>query len=318
MPVVTVPVAAVGLVGAGRLAEVGYLPALASVPELRLVAVADPDRAQALAVARAAGSRVTAFADAAELVASGSVDALIVASPPAEHVAGAEAAATAGLAALVEKPPAPDLAGARALAALRPAPWIALNRRFDPRLQALRQRLPRQGLVELDLRFAYRRRSWSPRVVDDDVLVDLGPHVVDLARWLTGSSVEAVSAELGPTRARLHLAGDRLAATVALTCDGLHHERVAARAAGRRVRGHRVGGWVGLVTGRVSAARGRPHPLVTSLAGQLRAFAAALQGAPAPDLATAGDGVEVMAVIDAARRSSSSRHRLEPVRPEEA
>ncbi|MGV3759412.1 MAG: Gfo/Idh/MocA family protein, partial [Actinomycetota bacterium] len=298
----TRPVTRLGLVGAGRLAEVGYLPALADVPELRLVAVADPDRAQAEAVARAGGSSVAAFAQVEELVASGEVDAVIVASPPAHHRAGAEAVAAAGLPALVEKPPATDLPGAQALARLRPAPWIAFNRRFDPGLRALRQRLPRQGLLELDLRLAYRRASWSPRVVDDDVLLDLGPHVVDLAQWLTGAPVEAVSADLSPTRARLHLAGDRLTATVALTCEGLHHEAVSVRTGGRRIRGHRAGGPIGLVTGRDAAARGRPHPLVTSLAEQLRAFAAAVRGEPAPDLAVAAEGVAGMAVLDAARR----------------
>lgn len=313
----TAPALRIGLVGAGRLAEVGYLPALDAVPALQLTAVADPDRARAVAVAGAAGPAVEVFPDALELAASGTVDAVVVASPPAQHLAGAEAATAAGLPVLVEKPPAPDLAGAQALASLRPVPWIAFNRRFDPGLRAMRERIPRTGLIELDLRLAYRRASWNPRVVDDDVLLDLGPHVVDLARWLTGSEVEAVSADLAPTRARLHLAGDRLAATVALTCDALHHERVAARAGGRRIRGHRTGGPSGLVTGRVAALRGRPHPLVTSLAGQLAAFAEALRGSPAPDLATAAEGVEVMAVLDAARRSSSSHHRLEPVCPEE-
>jgi predicted dehydrogenase len=44
---------------------------------------------------------------------------------------------------------------------------------------------------------------------------------------------------------------------------------------------------------------------VRTLAAQLEAFAAAVRGEAPPDLATAADGIAVMRVIDAARRSHS-------------
>jgi predicted dehydrogenase len=91
---------------------------------------------------------------------------------------------------------------------------------------------------------------------------------------------------------------------------------VVVRAGGGRVARHRAGGPVALVTGRLAAMRGRPHPLVASLSAQLRAFAAAVDGRPAPDLATAADGLAVMAVLDAARRSAAAGHRIEPVTQE--
>lgn len=303
----------VGLVGAGRLAELGYLPALARVPELRLVAVADPDPARARALAEAAGPRARAHDSARSLVDGGDVGAVIVASPAEHHLDGAAVAAGAGLPTLVEKPPASDLTGALSLAALAPAPWIGFNRRFDPGVRALRRRVPDRGPLEMELRLAYRRRSWAPRTVDDDVLLDLGPHVVDLARWLGRSPIETVAAELGPDRARLELAGGRLVATATVSSDQLHAESVVLHSGGRPVVKHRAGGPAALVTGRLAALRGRPHPLVDSLAAQLRAFAAAVHGRPAPDLATAADGVAVMAVLEAARRSAAGGHHVEPV-----
>ncbi|MFP5255479.1 MAG: Gfo/Idh/MocA family protein [Acidimicrobiia bacterium] len=303
----------VGLVGAGRLAELGYLPALASVPQLRLVGLADPDRARAQALAAAAGARVEAHTSLRSLVERTELGAVVVASPAEHHLEGAAAAAEAGLPVLVEKPPATDLTGARRLAALTPAPWIGFNRRFDPGVRTLRRRVPDRGRLELELRLAYRRRSWAPRTVDDDVLLDLGPHVVDLVQWLAGTRIETVSAELDRTRGRLQLTGGRVTATAVIACDELHAEAVSVRAAGRTVAQHRSGGVVGMVTGRVATLRGRPHPLVTSLAAQLRAFAAAAQGRPAPDLATANDGVSVMAVLEAARSSAGAGHRIEPV-----
>jgi len=303
----------VGLVGAGRLAELGYLPALASVPELRLVGVADPDRARAQALAAAAGPRVAAHDSAGSLCEDGGLGAVIVASPAQHHVDGAALAAGAGVPALVEKPPAADLEGARRLAALSPAPWIGFNRRFDPGVRALRRRIPDDSPLQLDLRLAYRRQSWAPRTVDDDVLLDLGPHVVDLVQWLARTRIETVSADEDRLTARLELAGERVMATAVVTCDRLHAESVVVHSGGRQVAKHRAGGPAALVTGRLAALRGRPHPLVTSLAAQLRAFAAAVHGRPAPDLATAAEGAAVMAVLDAARRSAAAGRRIEPV-----
>ena len=114
-----------GLVGCGRLAEVGYLPALARVTRFRLVAVADPDPVRRAAAAPG----VDAYGSAEELLAAAAVDAVGVASPVQTHLAAARAAAAAGVTALVEKPPVRDVAEARALAELRPTPRLAADYR---------------------------------------------------------------------------------------------------------------------------------------------------------------------------------------------
>ena len=311
------PPLALGLAGCGRLAEAGYLPALAAVPELRLVAVADPDpvRRDGIAdgVRHATGGRVSTHADAMSLLAAGALDVLILATPAHSHTADAAAAAAAGVPVLVEKPPAVDAAGAARLAALRPAPWVGFNRRFDPGIAALKAAVPASGRLDVRLHISYRRRSWQAHEVHDDALLDLGPHVVDLALWLSGG--EATDVRDGRTateRATFRVGLGRAGADVTVATDRPHRELVEIRDdRGARLARHRAGGLVSAVTGRLGPRR--DSPLVASLAGQLRALAAAVRDAPdtrpGTGLGTAADGLAVMEVVEAVRASAAAEGR---------
>jgi myo-inositol 2-dehydrogenase/D-chiro-inositol 1-dehydrogenase len=242
------------------------------------------------------------------MIEAGGIDAVIVASPAASHVAYARQAAEAGLPCLVEKPPAPDLKGALELAAIEPPPWIGFNRRFARELRALREKVPAEGPLRLELRLDYRRGSWAPFAVADDVLLDLGPHLIDIAGWLSRARVSDVRAvEVTSTRARLELrfAENRGSADIACATDRLHRERIGVHdQAGRRIAGISTGGWTAAIAGRL-----RPpseHPLVASLEAELEDFAAAARGGASGELATARDGAAVMAGIEAARRSAAN------------
>lgn len=303
--------ARIGLVGCGRLAEAGYLPALARVTGARLVAVGDVDEARRDHVARLAHGAgtgpIATFADAASLLDGAEIDGLVLATPAASHLDDATEAAARGVATLVEKPPAPDAAGAAALAALTPAPWVAFNRRFDPGTVAARAAVPAAGPVELRVDIRYRRRSWGALGVHDDAIGDLGPHLVDWVRWLTGSQVvEVRSARLTPQRADVELRLERGRALLHAATDRPHHELIEiSDGTGAVVARHRRGGVVACVRGKV---RPGPHPLVASLAGQLQAFTRVLAGARSPVLGTAADGCAVMAVVDAARACAKAGH----------
>lgn len=308
-----------GLVGCGRLAASGYVPAAGLVPEVRLTAVADPDsgrREQVAAALERGGHRVARFATVEELLDQAGVDGvdgLVLATPVAAHVEGAATASSPGLPVLVEKPPAPDAAGAAALERLDPPPWIGFNRRFDPGVVAVRTRVPAEGALDLHLELHYRRQSWQSHAVRDDVLLDLGPHLVDMARWLAGSEVvEVASASAGPERARFDLAFERGRASIDLAADRAHREVVEVREpGGRTIARHRLGGPIALVRGRLPFGSG-PPALVVSLAAQLAAFADAVQGRDAGALATAADGRAAMQVIDAVR-AAAGRDRSSPV-----
>jgi predicted dehydrogenase len=56
-----------------------------------------------------------------------------------------------------------------------------------------------------------------------------------------------------------------------------------------------------------------PTTLVTTLAGQIEAFARAAGGEQTPTLGTAADGRAVMVVVDAARASAAAGGRRTPI-----
>ena len=91
----------IGLVGCGRLAEFGYIPAFRRAAGVVLAGLADvsPTRCSDLA------PQVPAYKTVQDLIEGGGVDAIIVSTPTRYHLAGATAAAQAKLPALVEKPP---------------------------------------------------------------------------------------------------------------------------------------------------------------------------------------------------------------------
>lgn len=300
----------VGLVGCGRITERGYLPALQSVDAARLVAVADPDRQRrerlaALGTAML-GHPVGAFDGAASLVANARVDAIVIASPATAHVADARLAAAAGLATLVEKPPAADAARALDLTGLRPMPWLAFNRRFDPGARAVRSAMPAHGPVELFLRLRYRRPSWGAHTVRDDALLDLGPHLLDWARWIIGREVDHVRCtELSTERTVLDVTLGRGRAHLEAATDRTHEELIELRdGSGRLIARHRIGGhWAGLRDRFLR--RSHSNPLIISLRGELEAFVETVRTGSATDLGTPSDGVAVMTAIDAARASAA-------------
>jgi predicted dehydrogenase len=302
----------IGLVGCGRLAELGYVAAFARSAEVDLVAVADPDaerRRGVLEQAKAADlGDVAAHPSAASLLDHTDVDGVVLASPASTHLDDALRATDAGVAVLVEKPPASDVAGAAALAALGPRLWVGFNRRFDPGAAGVRERRPAAGPVRVRAEIHYRRQSWSAHSVVDDALLDLGPHLADWARWTGGDIIEVVAADITPSNAVVDVRLDQGRAQLVASTDSIHREVLELRDIdGRLIARHRLGGLAGAVTGRLATlvARGRgedsPHPLVASLTAELTAFARAISGDVSPLLGTGDDGLAVMRVIDAAR-----------------
>jgi len=288
-----------GLVGCGRLAELGYVPAAQAAPGVQFVAVADPDRTRRGIVAAKLGA--SGHARVGELLAAGPLDGLVVCTPAEHHEEVAAMAAQAGLTALVEKPPAPDAQGALQIAALSPAPWIAFNRRFDQGLK-LRRSVPPGGDLTMKMVLHYRRDSWRPVARGDDALLDLAPHLIDLALHLTGSLPVAIRANATRDRAGIVLATTRAEVRIECASNRPHHELVEIRGADGRLAGRAVS--AGRARGALARLTGA-HPLVRSLRLQLEAYARALRGAEAGPLASAAEGAAVMRVLDAARRSDA-------------
>jgi predicted dehydrogenase len=123
------------------------------------------------------------------LIQAGGIEALVISVPTRFHLEYARCAAEAGLLSLVEKPPGVDVQEAKAMQTLKPTPWIAFNRRFEPGLTTLKEKMPNAHGFRLRLELHYRRTTWNPFDMHDDALLDLGPHLIDLARWLAESEV---------------------------------------------------------------------------------------------------------------------------------
>jgi predicted dehydrogenase len=291
----------VGLVGCGRLAERGWIPALRmaeAAGTAQVMAIAEPDERRREAAARTAGVEL-AFADWRDLIAAGCVDAVVLALGGHAQVEPATDATAAGLAVLVEKPPGGDLAGAIALARLRPAPAVGFSRRFDDAWRALRAAVGRAAPPHaLEFSLAYRRGGWDPHVVSDDALTDLGSHVADLAAWIAGARVvRARCSRLDAESAagELELDGGRGSVRFHVSQARPYSEVGRLDASAECVR---RGGWWRNALGRLGAGPDAAT-LRRSLYSELAAFLR-----HDGEVASARDGVRCHAVLEALRVSA--------------
>ncbi len=293
----------VGLIGCGRVAEFGYLPAFRQAGGVVLVGIADMNLSRCGAVAPG----VPAYGNIQSLIQAAGLDALVISVPTRFHLEYARCAAEAGLPSLVEKPPGVDVQEAKALLALKPTPWIAFNRRFEPSVIKLQHAVPKAEGFQVRLELHYRRTTWKPFDMHDDALLDLGPHLIDLTRWLTGSEVRSARAlSLKQQCAEFELELTRGRAIVACSTNRPYRERMEITDVdGRLCASHQRGG---IISGIIARLRPKgENPLVSSLVGQLEAFGKAVRGASGGSLASAADGIAVMSAIEAVRRSAADR-----------
>lgn len=190
-----------GLVGAG---EIGRLraAALRNVPGCSLAAVADADGARAQAAARSSGAR--AFEDHRRMLGEGSLDAVIVSTPPHLHEEIAVAALEAGKHVLCEKPLAPTVESCRRIleCAGHHGRSVAtgFNQRYFPAIQFVKQVLDRGEMGRLRHVKAYAghrglnefRQPWEhdSRIIGGGTLMDNGIHLIDHVRFLLGDVEE--------------------------------------------------------------------------------------------------------------------------------
>ncbi|MGE0472905.1 MAG: Gfo/Idh/MocA family protein [Nitrospirales bacterium] len=290
----------IGLVGCGRLAEAGYVRAFHEAAGVSLVGVADINQSRCHDIA----PQVPAYDGIQPLIQAENIDALIIATPTRCHLADAQRAARDHLPTLLEKPPGIDLSQAQALLNLTPQPWIAFNRRFDPELIRIKNGLPGEGTLCLRLELHYRRKSWNPFDMSDDALLDLGPHLIDLAQWLTNSHIRSViGLRLEQDRAEFALELERGNAMIVCSSNSPYREVAQVRLNDGSLAGSFTRG--GIVAGIIGKLRPtQKNPLVNSLVGELEAFAQAVRNnTSATSLGTVRDGVVVMSVIEAVRQS---------------
>jgi predicted dehydrogenase len=138
----------IGVIGAGRIAQVAHLPAIEKASGVTLVGISDPSPTLASGVAARYG--VTPFTETEALLAQ-DIDAVIIATPDRLHHPLGMLALGAGKHVLMEKPLAATSAEAQALAAAAAAKNLTLQtgamKRHDPGLAFARRHLPRIGRI---------------------------------------------------------------------------------------------------------------------------------------------------------------------------
>lgn len=196
----------VGIVGAGKIAEVLHVPNTLLSEYAELVAIADPNPQRLEYFKKKLEShRINFYVDYREMFQKESMDAVIVAVPNTLHAEISIAALESGRNVLVEKPMATNSQEALKMieAAKKSKKVLMVNhsQRFFPHHQRAKEVVQSGILGEIRLvktMFGHAGpENWSPNAAwffNKDVamfgaLGDLGVHKVDLIRYITGLDI---------------------------------------------------------------------------------------------------------------------------------
>ena len=220
----------VGVIGAGGMGSIHARLIARTVTEARLTGIADVNLHAARHLASELGD-VPVFGSVEEMVASADVQAVLIAVSSSRHLEAIRAAAAAGRDILCEKPIA--LTAADTDAAIDAADragvrlQVGFMRRWDPDYVRAKARLASGALGRPMLFKSLQFDAEPPPVafadsaVSGGIMVDMGIHEFDLARWLMDDEIAAVHA-WGSSVAHPELAtvGDVDSAVVALRFAG--------------------------------------------------------------------------------------------------
>jgi predicted dehydrogenase len=193
----------IGVIGLGRHGMRYVQHLLEPLPETRLVAVCRRNAAQGRAVATEHALRF--YQDYRELIADTAVQAVVVVTPPSLAHPICLDAIRGGKAVLVEKPLACTGAEARdlvrAAGSARVPLMTAQTLRFDQAVLAFKEQLATVGApryLVLTNRIEPRPGIWKDPTDygGRGVLLEIGIHLLDLVRFLTGQEVAEVRCEM--------------------------------------------------------------------------------------------------------------------------
>jgi myo-inositol 2-dehydrogenase / D-chiro-inositol 1-dehydrogenase len=210
-----------GLIGCGRIGRV-HADSIDVHPRAELTYVCDPVAAVAADVGGRFGAPHGTDADA--ILADGSVDAVVVASPTPTHVDLLTRAVHAGKAVLCEKPIDLDLARVDAcwaeVGAADPLVMVGFNRRFDPSFADVRTRVAAGEIGRLEQLTIVSRDPAPPPAAylatSGGLFRDMTIHDFDMARYLLGEVVEVTATATTLVADHVREAGDVDTAVVVL------------------------------------------------------------------------------------------------------
>ncbi len=185
----------IGLIGAGRIGIV-HAGSINDTPGVELVWVCDPFIESAEKLAAQYGAKVTA--DPYEIINSGTVDAILIASPTPTHVPLLEAGIDAGLHVMCEKPIDLDITNVDALRnkanAAKTKIALGFNRRFHAQFETMNMRVRAGEIGKLEqLIIISRDPAPAPQAyiaVSGGIFRDMTIHDFDMARYFVPEIVE--------------------------------------------------------------------------------------------------------------------------------
>ena len=194
-----------GIAGLG-VASTQILPPLAKLPFVKITAAADT-RADALAKFRQAYDG-EGYPSVEDLCRSANVDAVYIATPNALHAEHAITAAKHGKHIIVEKPMAMTLAECDAMNEAAEKHGVKLlcghTHSFDPPIRKIREIVNSGELGRVRMintwnfnEFMYRPRMRHELALSRGVVLNQGPHHVDIVRLIGGGLVRSVRAMTG-------------------------------------------------------------------------------------------------------------------------
>jgi predicted dehydrogenase len=213
----------VAVVGCGFFAQ-NHIHAWKMLEGAELVAVCDTQRERARAAAELAGG-ASAHTDISEMLRSAAPDVVDVVTSPPSHRMLAEICAAHRTNAIIQKPLAMSFGDAIAIVDAAKAAGVTMmaheNFRFQLPIREVKNILASGVIGELRYcsiayRTSYKVFPRDPSLQDGDrlILMDMGVHVFDVARFLMGEIAD-VSCRLTRTHA-----GDDMASAVVAFADG--------------------------------------------------------------------------------------------------
>ncbi len=320
----------IGLIGAGRMGKVFAHTLAFTIPEVELLAIADSNPQVSQEAAERYGAKHH-YTDYHELLQRKDIEAVVIVTPTATHAEVIQAAAEAGKHIFSEKPLAQTLElcdqAIHAVEKARVKLQLGFMRRFDPAYVLAKQRID-SGEIGMPVMFRSTSRDpkrtsleFARRENSGGMIMDMGVHDFDLARWLMGSEVVRVQSEGGClVYPELKEVGDIDNAMINLkfTNEALGNIDVSRNAVyGYDIRTEVLGSKGGLLIGKlqqtatlVMTSQGVTHDTVPyfmerfgeAYAAEIRDFVACIQQDRAPSV-TGQDARQATAIAIAATRS---------------
>ncbi|MFB0563131.1 MAG: DUF362 domain-containing protein [Candidatus Lokiarchaeia archaeon] len=187
----------IGVIGTGKIAELLHFPGYTKIENVRLEAAADPNEERLLEIKKKFGVQEV-YNDYHDLLANKNIDAVSVCTPPELHKTITIEALEHGKHVLCEKPLATSVddchAVKEALNGTKKFVMPAFNYRFTPSVRLANEIISRGKLGDLEeikVLFKSDQRTWKSVTPfrfkeKTGVISDLGPHSIDMLRFLCG------------------------------------------------------------------------------------------------------------------------------------